>query len=240
MRRAVLGLGLVLVGAVCVFLAASYGLTRLEPSWFRPPAGDDPRTLSLANHLQNALVTQATAVRPMEGGASEPWAFSVSEADANAWLAALLPRWLANRERSELSRGLGRVQVRFDRARVLVGARVATSEGRRVVSAAVSPLVDDRGALWAPADSVFVGRLPLPLSWATGQARRVAEEYLPADRAGDPEAVVVLNGLLSALDGRRALTASPVLGLEDGRRVRVLSVRPREGRIEVTCRTEAR
>lgn len=239
-RRAVLGLGLVLVGAVCLFLAAAFALTRLEPAWFDPPPGDDPDVAGLADQLQSALVTQATAVRPIRDGASEPWGFSVSERDANAWLAALLPRWLANRDRSSLSAHVRAVQVRFAEGRVEIGARVRSADGEQVVSASVRPAIDGAGALWAPAERVAVGRLPLPMSWAALQARRAAEGMLPADRAADPGAAALINGVLSALDGGRALSVSAAVRLDDGRRVRVLALRPRPGRIEVTCRTEAR
>ncbi len=241
-----LGAGVVLVGATSLLLIALAALTHLPPAWFDPPAPGDPRAGAAGEAVQAAILTQLTAVRPSDparppdaGWASEPWGLAVVQDEANAWLATLLPRWLANQEWGSAAESVEVAQVRFDEPTIDLAVRVRAGNGTRVLSARFRPFVDRDGSLWIPAERLAIGRLPIPVEWASGQARRAADRYLPPNGTSDPAARLLVTRLLAALDGRDPITRGPVIRLEDGRRVRLLALRPREGRLEAVFRTEA-
>lgn len=244
--RAWLGAGVVLVGAASVLLIALAGLTHVPPGWFDPPGSDDAGARRAGESVQGALVTQLTAVRPAdparspdEGWASEPWGVVIAQEEANAWLATLLPRWLANQEWGSAAESVEVAQVRFVGSTVDLAARVRAGDSTRVLSARLRPFVDREGGLWIPAERLAIGRLPIPIEWASGQARRAADRYLPRDAVDDPGSRGLVARLLAALDGREPITRRPVIRLEDGRGVRLLSLTSRDGRLEAVFRTEA-
>src|SRR5262245_44866853 len=114
-RRRVVALVAVLSVAVTGGLIA-LALTHITPAWWGPAAADDAAVTALAAEVENAVVRQITAARPPASGdgpyASEPWSVSLQAKDANAWLAARLPRWLANqREGFAWPPNLSSVQV---------------------------------------------------------------------------------------------------------------------------------
>lgn len=246
-RRVWLGAGVVLVGATSVLLIVLTGLTHLAPAWFDPPPQDDDRARRVGDALQGAVITELTALRPTDptardnglSWASESWGVSLGQEEANAWLATLLPRWLANQEWGDAAQSIEVAQLRFEGAAVHLAARVRSGDATRVLSARFRPFVDAEGRLWIPAERLAVGRLPIPLDWAAGQARRAADRYLPRSSSSDPRARDQVARLLSALDGRTPIARQPVIPLEDGRRVRLLTLTPRDGRLEAVFRTEA-
>ncbi len=140
------------------------------------------------------------------------------------------------------------VQVEFARGMIHIGARVsevteqaAGSPGKpavrvrgkpRIVSASLVPELAADGSLWMRAEGISLGSLPLPTSLLLSSAARA--ESLPRQLRELPETA----RLLQALAGEVPLTASPTLSPGDGRRVRVLSIRPEDGLLILTCRTE--
>lgn len=241
-RRALLVGGLSLAALVTVALVA-LALTRLTPSWWAPVDGEDPRAAARAEKLENALMSHVSLVRPGAEGPppaglsfrSEPWAISLREEDANAWLAARLPKWLANQRLDPaIAANLGRVQVSFAGGLVRVGMLLSKDGRDQIIGASARPVLRADGSLWFEGSTLCAGRLDLPASWAAGALRSRAERYFPPGVRGDPEA----DEALAVIAGSRPLLREAVLRLEDGRRVRLLAITPRDGRVEFTCRTE--
>ncbi|HYE02464.1 MAG TPA: hypothetical protein VD963_04425, partial [Phycisphaerales bacterium] len=149
-------------------------LVRATPSWWQPPDPADARVQIIAAELEQGATAQLQRVRP-EAGSGAPgsgaWTVHLSEDEANAWLAARLPDWIASRSRDfRWPEQLGRVQVDFRDGLVCLGAEVFASSGGRNpaagqhVSASVRPVMTRNGALWTPARAFYVGRLPVPAS----------------------------------------------------------------------------
>ena len=144
---------LVLCATVLVLVVTS--LTRSAPSWWR-------------SVRENGLVNVMYEVRP---DAAEPWSVGLRAADANAWLNTRLGQWLRNRdERFVWPAQVRNVQVEFDRGLVQVGVEYVSDERPQVISATLRPEFHEDGSLWVRAESVSIGRLPLPADWILGQA----------------------------------------------------------------------
>lgn len=230
-RRRALARGLVgLLVVAALLVAAGVVLAGRRPAWWPPDAPD----AALAEPFENAVVRQLTAPRepdasftPAAAGAwrSGPWAVSISEDDVNAWLATRLEAWLANREPGfAWPAGVSWPAVRFEEGVVRVGVAVTDDGRERVLSVAVVPRVDEHGALWLDDGSARLGRLPIPVS--------------AARRLGPVAAGGAIEQVLAAFAGSCPLTPRAAVPLEGGRSVRVLTLTPRDGRLEVTCRTE--
>ncbi len=236
MRRwAVAGaIGLILIASVVAFVATS--LVRTAPAWWRTVDVSSPTTVSRAETLENAVVTQLYLHRDEPGQAEpKPWRVAISASDANAWLNVRLRSWLASQgDLPQWPEALADFQVDFDEGLVRVGARVQAESGHQVVSADIRPALDTGGAVWTPAEWVHLGRLPVPGPWALDRATSPAAGYVPDGFRGTPEAEL----LLAALRGAAALGEDAVIALGDGRQVRLLDIRARGGRLELTCLTE--
>jgi len=241
-RRPWVAAGLALCAAGTAALAA-LALTRATPAWWRPIDPADPATIDAAQAVEHAVVRQLSALRPAASPPatpdaswrSETWSVSLSQADANAWLAARLPRWLESREKRVLwPAGVREVRVGFGDGVVRLGVRLAADGREQIAVAHVAPDLRADGSLWLPASWFSIGRLPVPGAWALGGAD--PGDYLPADLARLPQ----VRRLADVLGGAAPLVNAAVIRLEDGRRVRLLRIAAREGRLELTCRTEKR
>ncbi|MEM7755950.1 MAG: hypothetical protein AAF297_09980 [Planctomycetota bacterium] len=242
-RGTLIALALVAGAVLALAFAVSATLTRAAPSWWTHPTAD-ATTSARGTALENAAVSQLYLARdaaersPPNGVryASEPWSVALSESDVNAWLATRLPRWLEGESgMPEWPDTMSQLQVRLDRGAVRAGVRVETRSGPRFVTASFVPSVDDRGSLWCAASVVHVGRLPVPASWVIAGAAD-GEGVLPAELASHPNA----EQFVDMARGRAPFAATPLLGLENDRRVRLLDVQVRPGRLELTMRTEIR
>ena len=180
-----------------------------------------------AESLEHAVIDQITRPRPAaaEGGGggyrSEAWSVSIMEADVNAWLETRLGAWAASRG---VSLGeLGGTRVRFDE-----GAAYVFVPWRGVWGLTVVLTLDAPAAEGVPVKvgvrGVRLGLLPVP--------RR-----MPAPMLGGATSQAWARELAEA--GTLTLSKREV-GLEDGRRVRLVSAALRAGRLEVTCVTEKR
>jgi hypothetical protein len=140
------------------------------------------------------------------------------------------------------------LQVEFLDQRIHVGARLRSSDGshRRVVTARLAPEFRDNGALWLPAERVGIGQLVVPGRWllpdaddVEALATQAASTEAPSDGQVDqlkelPQARAVLR----AFAGDSPVLSNPTIKLGDGRRVRLLALDARDGRLIITCLTE--
>ncbi|MBC7835087.1 MAG: hypothetical protein H7Y88_08290 [Phycisphaerales bacterium] len=251
-RRRLVRTGLLFAFVLSVALAGSWWLARTEPGWWPDLEPADAEVASLAGAVEKGAAAELQNVRPTSSGSSEPWTVYLTTEEANAWLCARLPQWLANQSRSFRWPGeLGSVQIDFREGVIAVGAEVSVSrlgaEGGRggsagngrgtpqIVSALFEPSVDASGALWLRTRRVHLGRLPVPTSWALGGGASVAEGLARALKQS-PETARVLD----ALSGRAPIASETIIRLADGRRVRVQQIRSEEGRLVVTCSTLGR
>lgn len=218
--------------ATLLVLVAS-GLTRQSPGWWRSVRADDPRTSARAETIENDLVNVMYRVRE---DPAEPWSVGLRSPDANAWLNTRLARWLTNQdERFVWPEHVRNVQVEFDRGLIHVGAELTSDErGAQIVTAALRPEFHADGSLWVRAESVTVGRLPLPADWILNQADSAWPDLLPEGALDHPET----RRLLDALRGESALSIDPSVELGDGRRVRVIAMRATSSTLHLTFQTE--
>lgn len=222
-------------------------MSRQPPSWWRSIDIADPAIIATAARVENGATTQLTMIRAADDrtSASPPWTIALKATDASAWLATRLRPWLESQDGPAATwpKGLEQVQVEFDDGAIIVGARVRDKGGERVVSASVRPEFRDDGGLWMPASWVTLGRLNLPPSWVlpAGQPRAAGKSIAmgSADTAtadhltGLPQA----RELWAALGGDRPAMVQPIVKIGDGRRVRILELRPEGGVLYVTCQT---
>lgn len=239
------------MAAMATPLFAGYLLSRATPGWWtrvEHSAPGEPGSVpadwpTRAAEVENAVVAQLSLVRAGVRRAdgtwrSEPWSVSISEEDASAWLATRLPRWVENREgESAWPPQVSQVRVAFSDGRIIAGAMLRNDgDMAQVMGVEVRPYVDEAGALRVPATRVRIGRVALPASWLFSAITSRAGDFIPRESLESPTAKVVTQ----ALRGESVLTRNAVIRLEDGRRVRVLGMVPRNGRLELTFQTEGR
>lgn len=245
-KRLFAGAGLLIVGAASAAFLVAVGMTGRAPTWWRTIDPSNPATLQTGIDLENALVDEFSKIRPtaanlgpFEPGAwrSDECGFSIPASDANAWLNARLPKWLANRNVPiNLPPELLQLQVEFDQGLVHIGAMVRQGETTRILSATLEPRLSAEGSLWFTAKWLYAGRLPVPAPWVVERAADSQNDYIPERLRKLPETAAMLH----AFAGEIPLVQTPVVSLGDGRRVRLLSLTARDGRLEVRCRTEKR
>jgi hypothetical protein len=250
-HRRIIIVGLVLASGATLLLLVGYALTRGSPSWWRTRQANQAAT---AAAVENGVVNHLTAVRARdqaqkeaaaktgEKWKSEAWSVSLQAADVNAWLAERLPRWLENRQPPvKWPRQVREVQVEFADGIVRVGTRVAAASGDesdrdQFLSVELRPELMDDGKLWLRASGVSVGALPVPSALAMEWVRQVSGELFTEMMEKVPEAKTTLE----AMAGERPLVNDAVVRIDGGRRVRLLKIIAKNGRLDVTCRTEAK
>lgn len=250
------GIALSLLLALAVWLVGR-GL-RATPTWWDEPAAASADTADLARRVEGALGSQASARRDMDplrtpGDhppetdpntlASEPWAFTLSVEQANAWLATRLRLWVESQGHTWPEQ-LAAVRVHFAGGRIIAGARLEREGQNRYVTATMRPEVRDDGSLWLTAETITVGRVAMPASWVLDQASARSDEIVPEPFRGLPEADAVFR----VFAGQVPLSSEPEIRLPrpDKRRVRLLALdmvddpkaAPGVQRVAVTCRTE--
>lgn len=237
LRRIFVRIGLAASALTCLLTLIGLALAKERPAWWRTVRRDDPRSLQIADQLENGIVNALFSREhsPEPGAASQPWRVSLDAGDANAWLNSKMPRWLeAEFERPmDWPEELREVQVDFRSAAVRIGIRI--SETDQVFWASIEPTLDEQGRLWIPARWVYLGRLPMPASWVLERARRNPGGIVPDDFTALPET----DAMFRMFAGEVPAFEEPVVKLSDGRRVRLLALNSLEdGRIIITCRTE--
>lgn len=242
-------MGLTLAALVTLGLLFTTSLAHTAPSWWRHyTLSDDLR--AHATQVENAAVSQLTKTRPAdpawtnahegEPWRSERWSIAIREEDANAWLTGRLRNWIAGDDTLDIwPEGLTQPQVKFENGVLRLGASLKFERGRRVLSAAILPEFRDDGSLWLRTDWVHIGRLPLPAGPMLARADRALRNELPDGVGASVTAGAELAGFFDILRGNAPLSTNPTLRLDDGRSVRLLDLRLREGRAEIDCRTTA-
>lgn len=225
--------GVAALGALA--LLASWFLARSRPAWWTPAAAPS-NSADAAERLEHAVMRQITAMRPVAEPApaltpaavasesAAEWAVSIRQEDVAAWLQDRFPRWVASRGGAwpeDVSPP--RIQLRADS--ILLGAAVRGVEGD-VLWVDALPEVRADGSLWLAVNRTGIGRLPLP-------AAQILER-LPQNLLGDAASRV-----LDIAAGRAPIAPKAELSLDDGRRVRLLSLRVHDGWLEVKAATIA-
>lgn len=242
-HRWLIATGVVTIALVSVAALCAYSLTRGVPPWWRQVRKDDHAT---AEAVEHGVINQLSHVRPTdkeftprEGQSwqSEEWSVSIKASDANAWLNARLPRWLANREPPvKWPDEISELQVEFDDGRIWIGARLTKGDRQQVLAASLRPELREDGSLWIPADGLELGALPIPQSWVLDRIRDARGELFPESVSELPEA----RDMFDAFAGKKAIVTEAIVRLEGGRRVRLLKFAARNGRLDMTFRTEKR
>ncbi|MEO0483472.1 MAG: hypothetical protein AAF138_07580 [Planctomycetota bacterium] len=251
-RRLAIAGGAVALGALVVLSVVTAGLimqARRAPTWWGSgPAStvtqlDAERTGEAIEHgITRVLYSSSRPTDPAWGGSdgtwrSVPWGVTLEAADANAWLATRLPKWMASgSDPMPWPDDASPPRIAFEEGVLRLGVEFATEHGERVFSATVRPYVGVDGGLWLPAETLHVGRVPIPASWLLNRAEAERHEFVPEEWADRPET----RALFDIFAGVRPVLYDPVFRLDGGRRVRVLGVSSEGGRVLVTCRTERR
>lgn len=240
-RKVVLLAGVVLVFVGSGLAAAGVALTRAVPVWWRAVSKEDPQTIQVAQDLENTAISELSLVRqtdPTYDGSgpwrSSAWEMELQASEANAWLNARLPKWLANRQQFEWPKEVQEVQVEFRSDQIMIGAKVESNGQTHILSVTLEPEVAPDGSIWMRARWVHIGRLAIPAAWVLSEADNKARDYLPDRLRQWPETV----DMLRAFAGKMPLREDSLLSLGDGRYVRLLVVKPQHGRLVLTCRTE--
>lgn len=211
---------LVLIGVGTLAALGAYQLSATAPAWWRTVDATDPATVALAERTEQAVASALHRKREL----GEPWTVAISAPQANAWMNVMLPRWLANRD-VERPAWTSEVQLHFEDGHIAAGAMVTDARGReRYVTLQAEPIVDSGGAVWLRPAGATVGRLQAPLRWT----------FEELERRATPETGALVAGLM----GREPVAPEASVELGDGRIVRVVGARVREGRLLVTCVTE--
>lgn len=233
-----------LLAGLALFLVGSR-FSAKDPSWWR--RGLTPSSAN-ALALETGLLDQVSRVE-RKGQAipnaspgqvkwrSEPWRMSMQAQDANSWLTVQLPKWLASRQPPVAwPEEIAEIQTQFEEGVIHLGVRLKHGDRERIITATVEPYVDADGSLWLPARRVSLGAMPIPPSWILGHARDAGGSMFPLALSTLPETRAMFDAFL----GNRPIVNDAVMRLADGRRVRLVRIIPRDGKLDLTCRTEAR
>lgn len=222
---------LTLVAMLTLAVVVAFSLVEQAPAWWRTVRTEDPRTERTAVAIENGLWN---ALYQRREPGSERWHMWISATDSNAWLNTTMRDWVASQwELVGWPKELEQVQVEFMDGAIAIGLRVRMPDGVRYVSAVVEPIIDPDGALWLPARTVSVGRLTLPAGVLLDYLRRNREEYVPPALLTLPET----EAIFLALEGKAPLIENASQSLGDGRRVRMIAMRPVGARLEFWCMT---
>lgn len=201
---------LILVGILTVVM-----VTRLNhvPAWWSQLDTiivNDSTVVEQAEHLENAITTQLTAVRDP---ADPRWTAAINPDQANAWLEARLIETITTHLGDDAwPSEVQRIRIGIKDDRLIIGVRVTHASGSTIVWATVRLELDADGELWAMMSSVHAGTAPVPI-WVLG---------------------AMGNENLSQSQFR---IGSGQLELGDGRTAQLIALRVSGGRLEVVMET---
>jgi len=219
--RFILGVMIVLAATAAVI----WRMTQLPPAWYAPPSVSNEETVALAEEVEYRLLEQ---VQKFRGSAEPSWTRRVRQEQINAWLATRLRPWIEHERGDQWPAELGTPQVRVQEGRITLALPITDGGTVRMIVAGLIPEITDRG-LTLRLVEVSLGRLTLPGDPLVALAGRLS--HLAAEGGNNPR----LDEALEVLSGRRAI--DPVFELADGRQVRLVSLRPHEGFIDIEMRT---
>jgi hypothetical protein len=125
---------------------------------------------------------------------------------------------------------MSRPLVVLSDAGVLLGVR----SGDHTLSATLTPSVTPDGGIHVNATDFGLGRLSLPAGLVLTHLRDDVVAEMPDDAA----VRAALRSAIDALNSGEPLLSTAAIHLGDGRTVRILQIRPREGALDVWLRTE--
>jgi len=225
-RRRIISGAVVSLAALCTLvIGVGSWLARQPPPWWEEIDTESVSVIATSRAVENWAVSTMTRSRHP----SEPWAVTLTEEDANAWLAVRLPLWVIS-ERGEWPEGIRSVRIRFADGLIVVGAdiREPGAETPRVVAAAIRMGIDESGQASASIDWTQINRLKLPGSVGVNRIGAWLEGASEDDEVAERVASLMRGDLHSDSLGWK---------LEDGRRVRVHAVTVEQGRVHLTCST---
>ena len=229
LRRLFLAL-IVLVGLPVVVIAGFvYWMLTDTPAYWQVVDVESPAAIATSQAFENVLATEVTAVR----GADEVWRLDMDQQEANDWIAARLPAWLANRGfDTRLLDAFRNPMVAMFGDEIEVAAAVNAPIGDVVLQMRFKPKPAEgisAGRSGAPPlqlalQSVRIGRLGVPIEWAV-------EQIISADllREEDVNRVHAAVGQIDEID----LT----MPLGDGRRLWIVGIMPTESGWAMSCVT---
>ncbi len=241
-RRLAIGAGLSIIALACIGVLVSLILTQSTPAWWNQAVDVRDHSQERASGFESLLVTELNRVRdgkrpaPDKPWQSESWAVAMQPGDVNAWLEFAAPKWARNRGENLWPSELEQLRVHFEDDCVLIGARIRAGSQFHVLSARLTPRIDEEGALWFTTTSISVGRLSLPSSWVIRHAPSMLDRYLPLSIQSNSESARVF----AALEGTQPVLDRAAIQLADGRRVQIIELHSRENRLEIVARTQQR
>ncbi len=189
------------------------------PSWYHPPDAHDPAISQLADDVEYRLVEEVHRPR------SEPFTLRLREEQANAWLAARLPRWIAGRN-LKWPDALGTPQVRLTEDSIELACGVRAASGSQVLVAHLKPRMEQDRLILA-VTGITLGRIPMRITSADALMH-----LLPPDQQSElieSELGVLLS---DAMGGGAAL--EPIVTLSDGRLARIEAIDAGSGHVDLT------
>ncbi len=241
-RRLAIGAGISIIAIACIAILISVVLTKSTPAWWNQAVDLSDHSQERASGFESLLVTELNRVRDGERAApdqpwqSKSWAVAMQPGDVNAWLEFAAPKWARNRGDKVWPTELELLRIHFEENYLLVGARIRTGSQSHILSAQLTPRIDEHGALWLTTTSISFGRLSLPSAWVIRHAPAILDHYLPQSIQSDSDSARIL----AALGGTQPVLDQAAIQLADGRRVQVLELHSRENRLEIVARTQQR
>ena len=195
-------------------------LARAVPEYYHPmPASSE--NAAAAESVEHVLAREISRVRPAAADSkatrgsyeSERWEVNLSEEDLNAWLSLRLPEWLRSRG-TTLPAGFTDPVIECVDGALILAATWDSPIGKVVISQPISIVNGHELVL----DGPVVGDLPAPAVF-----QEAIEAVLGRVKAG-----------LTMQAGRVKLER---IGLEDGRAVRIETIRADANGLVLVCRT---
>lgn len=201
----------------------AFAFARPAPAWWDAAATTPgPARAATAEALERGL-TAAVYDHPPDGGART---IELKAADANAWLAERLARWMENRGvRAARDLAEVRASMRAD-GTIRLAARLAPGRAGwvRWVGADLTAHITPRGEPAIRLEGVTLGRLRIP-AWA-GAWRLVP---ISDEAARDPDSARWLDAAR-----RGSITLDGAFAVGGGRRLRLAAIGVRDGALRVT------
>lgn len=241
-RRIAVGAGLTTIALMCFAALFAGLLAQLTPAWWNQSVDTADHSPLRATGFESLFVTELNKVRdgkrsaPDKPWQSQPWAVVMQGGDVNAWLEFAAPKWAKNQSDTPWPPELESIRVHFEDDQLLIGACIRSGSRTHILSARLSPRIDDSGGLWFTTCSVSVGRLTLPPAWVLRHAPALIEHYLPPAIYDLPESAQIF----AALEGVQPAANQAVIRLADGRRVQILKLHSTENRLEIVAQTQQR
>ncbi|HED54525.1 MAG TPA: hypothetical protein ENJ00_10055 [Phycisphaerales bacterium] len=234
--RMLIASSLIAVVGVLTFLGALVVLmARSAPAWWVDIDTTSQATIDLADQVQNGALSHLFEDRHSEMLGAVRWPVKMTDEAANAWLNVKLPDWFAKiTDGMRWPDSVEQMRMVFEDGSIRIGARVATEDGTRIYSAVLEPELRQDGSLWVRARSVSMGRLNIPAGLVLRGANADAARYIPESLRGTAEA----EALFDKLAGKKPLFEDAEVHLGDGRQVKLLELRVRDGSIIALFETQ--